>query len=121
MCWGYQDILGPKDHTRKIDNIRNDFEVYQLFMHNFLYQTIPIFPLYLLPTKTIETFWSEGIHTFWSRSIRTVWQRKSEQLVTNCSETQTTYYLIDPFFSHLFVSDLTHTNCSNSVFQSSLK
>ena len=38
MSWGYQDILGPKNHTRKIDNFHKDFELYKVFMRNFLYQ-----------------------------------------------------------------------------------
>ena len=29
--------------TRKITNIHKDFEVYQVFMHDFLYQDVPIF------------------------------------------------------------------------------
>ena len=35
MIWGYQDILGPKNCTRKIDKIHKDFELYHVFMHKF--------------------------------------------------------------------------------------
>ena len=47
----YQDILCLKNHKRKIGNNHKDFELYQLFMHNFLYQNVLIFPLYLFPTN----------------------------------------------------------------------
>ena len=33
--WGISDL---KNHTRKIDKIHKDFELYQVFMHNFLRQ-----------------------------------------------------------------------------------
>ena len=46
--WGEGGILSLKYHTRKMSNIHKDSELYQLFMHNFLYQNIPMFPLYIL-------------------------------------------------------------------------
>ena len=51
MIWVYQNILDPKNCTRKIDKIHKDFEQYQVFMHNFLYQNIWIFPLYIIYKK----------------------------------------------------------------------
>ena len=40
--------MSLKNHTRKISKIHKDSELYQLFMHNFLYQNVPRFPLYIL-------------------------------------------------------------------------
>ena len=57
MIWGHQDILAKKDHTRKIEKIHKDFELYQVFMHNFLGNYIPIFPLDILLTRRVNTFW----------------------------------------------------------------
>ena len=36
-----------------------DFELYQVFVHNVLGQNVWIFPLYLLLTRRIKTFWSK--------------------------------------------------------------
>ena len=47
MIWGYWDILSPKSHTRKIDKIQKDFELYQISMHNVMCQIVRIFPLYI--------------------------------------------------------------------------
>ena len=48
----YQNILDPKNHIRKINNILKRFELYQVFMYNFLCQNVSIFPLnILLPSK----------------------------------------------------------------------
>ena len=58
--------FGSKNHTRKIDKIRQDFELYQVFMYNYLCEIVPIFPMYILITKRINTFWSGGIGTFWN-------------------------------------------------------
>ena len=33
-------------------------------MHNFLSQNVWIFPLYILLTRRIDSFWSGGIETF---------------------------------------------------------
>ena len=78
MSWGYRDILGPKNYTRKTSNICKDFELlYQVFMHNFSCQNVPIFPFYIFLTRRIDTFLSEGIDTFCSRVNETVWHRKS--------------------------------------------
>ena len=35
MTWGYREVLGPKNYTRKIDKILKYFELYQVFMNNF--------------------------------------------------------------------------------------
>ena len=69
MILGYQKILSFKNHTRKIDKIHKDFELYQVFKHNFLYKNVWIFPLYILLTSRINTFWSGGIKTFLSQII----------------------------------------------------
>ena len=63
--------------TRKISNIHKDFEIYQVFMHNFLSQYVLIFWWYILLTMRIDTFWSESIKIFWPGDIATVWHRKS--------------------------------------------
>ena len=31
----YRNLLDPKDHTRKTDKTVKDFELYQVFLHNF--------------------------------------------------------------------------------------
>ena len=84
MSWGYRDILGPKNYTRKTSNICKDFELlYQVFMHNFSCQNVPIFPFYIFLTRRIDTFLSEGIDTFCSRVNETVWHRKSLRKIDN--------------------------------------
>ena len=79
MYIGVSGQSGPKkNHKRKIYTIYKGFELCQVFMHNFLYQNVPIFPIYLLLTKRIDTLWSKGINTFWSGGIGTVWYGKSQ-------------------------------------------
>ena len=73
--WGH---FGPKSHTRKIGNVHKDFEQYQLLIHNVLCQNVPIFLLYLLITRSVDTFWFEGINILWSGDIGIVWHRKSQ-------------------------------------------
>ena len=63
---------GPRE-SRKISNIPKDFDLYQVFMHNFLYQNVPI--LCKLLTRRINTLWSKGINTFWHRKSK----RKNQQ------------------------------------------
>ena len=46
-----QNILDPKNHTKKNDKIHKNFELYQVFMHNFLYQNAWIFSLYIAHKK----------------------------------------------------------------------
>lgn len=58
MIWDYRNILGSKTHTRKVDKIKKGFELYQVFTYKFVYKNIWIFPLYILLTKRINTFWS---------------------------------------------------------------
>ena len=41
---GIGRVWAQKNHTRKIDNIHKDFELYQVFMDNFLCQNVLIFP-----------------------------------------------------------------------------
>ena len=68
---GYPIILDPKNHTREVDNTHKDFELFQVFMCNFLCQNVRIFLLYILLTRRIDTFWSSGIDKFWSGGIET--------------------------------------------------
>ena len=56
MIWEYQNILGPQNHTREIDKIHKDWELYQVFMHKFLFQNVQILPLHILITRRISTF-----------------------------------------------------------------
>ena len=50
--------------------IRKDFELYQVFMYTFLCQTVLTFPIHILFTKRIDTFWSGDISTIWAQKIR---------------------------------------------------
>ena len=50
--------------------------IYQVFMPNFLRENVRIFPLYILLTRRIKTFWSACIEKFWSVDIKTFWVRK---------------------------------------------
>ena len=54
-------ILSPKNQTRKIVKIHEDFELYKVFLYNVLCQTVLIFPIYMLFTKIIKTFWSRDV------------------------------------------------------------
>ena len=45
-----QHNLGLKNHARKISDIHKNFELYQVFMYNFLCQTVLTFPFYILFT-----------------------------------------------------------------------
>lgn len=77
MSYGYQDILGPKNQTRKVRNIHKDIELRRDLMHNVLCQNVSILPLWILLTIRIDTFWTEVL-TVLSGGIRTVWHRKSQ-------------------------------------------
>ena len=68
--------LSSKTHAGKIGNIHEDFELYQVFMNNFLFQNVPLFLLNILLTRRIVTFWSDGFDTFWSGGIGTVSAQK---------------------------------------------
>ena len=70
---GYSIILDPNNHTRKVHNTHKDFELFQVFMRNFLCQNVRIFLLYILLTRRIDAFWSRGIDKFWSGGIETYW------------------------------------------------
>ena len=70
---GYSIILDPKNHTRTVHNTHKDFELFQVFMRNFLCQNVRIFLLYILLTRRIDAFWSRGIDKFWSGGIETYW------------------------------------------------
>ena len=52
-------------------------EILNVFMHNFLCQNVLIFPLYILLSRKIDTFWPKAIDKFWSGSISTVLAQKS--------------------------------------------
>ena len=64
MSYGYQDILGPKNQTRKIRNILKDLELRRDLMHTVVCQNVSILPLWILLTIRIGTFWTEGIDSF---------------------------------------------------------
>ena len=55
--------FGPKKSDKKNCHIHIDFDLYYVFMYNFLCQTFLIFPIYIyiLFTKRINTLWSGGI------------------------------------------------------------
>ena len=53
---------------KKIDKIFKGVWSIASFMHNFLYQYVSILLLFKLPSRRVETFWSEGIDTFLSDS-----------------------------------------------------
>ena len=54
MSCGYQYTLGPKRHTRKFREVHKDFELYQVFMHNFLYQNVLLIPIIHIAHKKNE-------------------------------------------------------------------
>ena len=110
---------------RKISNTYKGFELCQNFKHKFLSQIVPIFPLYILLTKRIDTFKCDGSDTFWSEGIgdSLAWKITSKKsailskifwiipffwwmFIANCPEililhtTQTTYYLPNPIWCH---------------------
>ena len=58
---GYQGTLSPNNHTRKI---LPDFNLYQVFMYNFLDQNALILPNYVLFTRRMNTFWSRVLKNF---------------------------------------------------------
>ena len=54
-CMGVEHIETLyKNRTIKISNIPKDFELYQIFKHNFLCQSVPIFPLYYCFEESIN-------------------------------------------------------------------
>ena len=65
LVWGHWKILSSKNQTRKIVLIHKKIELYQVFMYNFLCQTVLIFSIYILFAKIIETFWSRGVTDIW--------------------------------------------------------
>ena len=69
MIWGYRNIFDLKNHTRKVNKFTEIFELYQVFIHNFLPQNDLIFPICLLHAKRICTFCSGGIKTYWAQKI----------------------------------------------------
>ena len=48
-------------------------------MLNFLDQNVQIFPLYILLTRRINTFWSKGFDKFWSGNMGTFWAQKVKE------------------------------------------
>ena len=61
--------FGPKKSEKKLTNFIKIFELYQVFMYNFLCQIVPIFPVYILFTKRIETICPGGIETHFGQGI----------------------------------------------------
>ena len=72
MSWWYRGILGPKKHKMKIGNIPKNFQLYQVFIYNFLCQNIPILLFHILHTRRIYTYWSDSFDKYWSGDYRTV-------------------------------------------------
>ena len=70
----------PKNQTRKTDKIHKDFELY-FFMYNFLWQTVLIFPIYILFKKRIETFWFRDISN-------------TQDIITSCFKYFQVYFLV---------------------------
>ena len=58
--------FGPENQTRKIHKV---FELYQIFMYNFLCQTVLILSIYTLFIKRIDTFCSGGIETVGTQKL----------------------------------------------------
>ena len=65
LVWGHWKILSSKNQIRKIVIIHKKIELYQVFMYNFVCQTVLIFSIYILFAKIIETFWSRGVTNIW--------------------------------------------------------
>ena len=80
--------MGPKNQTRKIVKIHKSFELYQVFMYNFLCQTVLIFLIHILVTKIIQTFWSD-IWVF-AQKIHKDFETIASLQVLNCFK----YFLI---------------------------
>ena len=78
-----------------------DFELYQLFMNNFLCQNVPILSLYILVTRKSDTFSSGTISTVWTQSQQ--YSQRLYRLFMNTflfqtvSTSQTTYHLLTKF------------------------
>ena len=78
--------MGPKTHTRKIDEIYKNFERYKVLMHNVLCQNVLMFSLYVLLTKRINTFWSKSNWKFCSGVSRHFGPKKSHMKVQQNSQ-----------------------------------
>ena len=64
--WDYFDLRGLKHfELENFDTVNKYFELYQVFMYDFLCQNVPIFPMYILFTKITETFWSRDVTDIW--------------------------------------------------------
>lgn len=95
---GISKVWTQKNHRIKIDNIYSNFEPYQVFIHNFLSQTVFIFSTYILLRRRIDTFWSERIGKFWPGNIRKIfWTQKDfDYIKAPC----TTFCTKMPVYSH---------------------
>ena len=64
----------PKISNDKIITSQKNFELYQVFMYNFLCQTLLIFPIYIyIYIERERERERERIGTFWSRDINSIW------------------------------------------------
>ena len=77
--------FGQRKSYKKIDKIDKDFELYEVFIHNFFCQNVWIFPLYILRIKRIDKFWSESIKKIWSGGIGGFWAQNIMQEKVNRS------------------------------------
>ena len=55
-----------KIRQEKLLKFTKIFALYQVFMYNFLCQTVPIFLIYILVTKIIKKFWSRDVTDIWA-------------------------------------------------------
>ena len=72
MIWGYRNVLGPKNRTRKIDKSHKDFGPYHLFTHNFWAKMFGYSHHIFSVTRRTNTFWSNSFDKFWCGGIRTI-------------------------------------------------
>ena len=56
IWFGGMEHFWPKNHRRKIEKIHKDFELYQVFIYNFLSQNILILPNHILTKRTKSIF-----------------------------------------------------------------
>ena len=60
MIWEYWNILSPRNHTRKIDDIHEDFELHQVFICLFIFHCVVTF----LITRTENLHWRCNITSY---------------------------------------------------------
>ena len=66
---GIRTFFPKKIRQEKLKKFIKVFELYQIFLHNFLCQNVQIFPNYILLARKINNFWSGSISNIHSISI----------------------------------------------------